>query len=606
MKVKKFETLRGLFDYSTEKFRNNIFLSFIKGEGYTYQQFGDVTTKISKVLSLNGLDKNSKIGILSQNMPNWGVAYLSITAFGRIAVPMLPDFSKMEIDNIIDHSGCETIFISKKLLCKLTEESKSKLKLIIIIDNFEIIKAPENPIFVESTLPKTEDVASIIYTSGTTGKSKGVMLSHKNICAHMKSVFILRPCYAKDVWLSLLPLSHALEFSLSFILPFYSGSSVYYIKKAPTPSVLISALKVVRPTTILSVPLIIEKIYTSKILPEIQNNKVLSKLYTNTLGRKIVNFLVGIKLKKMFGGRLRFFGIGGAKLNGDVETFLREARFPFGIGYGLTETAPLLAGMTPFKIKFQSTGVTMDGVQLRIDNPNPETGEGEIVAKGDNIMSGYYKNPEATADAFTKDGWFRTKDLGIFDKKGNLYIKGRLSNMILGPSGENIYPEEIESVINSHNDVEESLVTEKKGKIVAYVYFNQEKMKSLYLNEEKLVENNKKKRLELIAFYNEKRIEFIEKYDGKKEEFKIAYDAQRKDLYKIYSSRLAEVTDTYNKNGKSVKKTINDTMESLGKEVLVYANSKINKFSKVSIVVAKQDQFEKTATHKIKRYLYSL
>jgi long-chain acyl-CoA synthetase len=252
------------------------------------------------------------------------------------------------------------------------------------------------------------------------------------------------------------------------------------MEKPPAASTLVPLLKKVQPTIMLSVPLIIEKIYKGQILPKFTQSKVVKMLYSIAPIRKMLNRVAGQKLMETFGGRIRFFGIGGAKLDPIVEKFLMEAKFPIAIGYGLTETAPLLAGTNPQMATFQSTGPAINGVSIRIDNPNPQTGEGEIVCSGPNIMMGYYKDEEQTKAAFTEDGWFKTGDLGIVDKKGFIYIKGRLKNMILGPSGENIYPEEIESVINEYSFVVESLVVEKKGKLVAMVHFNYEELEKQF------------------------------------------------------------------------------------------------------------------------------
>ena len=224
------------------------------------------------------------------------------------------------------------------------------------------------------------DLATIIYTSGTTGNSKGVMLSHKNLISHLYSAMEMRPSFEWDVWLSILPLSHTLECSLSFLLPLSAGSQVYYLDKAPTPSVLLQALKVIRPTTLLVVPLIIEKIYRNSILPKIKAKPITAKMYKTTLGRKFLHYMAGKQMKKMFEGRMRFFGIGGAKLDGTVEQFLYEAKFPYDIGYGRTECAPLLAGAAPHQVEWQTTGPAVPGVTLKINNPDPITGEGEVVA----------------------------------------------------------------------------------------------------------------------------------------------------------------------------------------------------------------------------------
>jgi long-chain acyl-CoA synthetase len=276
----------------------------------------------------------------------------------------------------------------------------------------------------------------------------------------------------------MLPLSHTLENTVGFLLPFKYGASVYYMRKPPVPSVLLPALTQVKPTILLSVPLIIEKIFRAKILPEFQKSQVIRSLYSFAPTRKILHKVAAKKLLKTFGGELRFFGIGGAKLDPTVERFLLEGKFPYAIGYGLTETSPLLAGAVVGKTKIGSTGVAVEGVQLRIANADPITGEGEIQAKGENVMRGYYKAPEITKEVFTEDGWFKTGDRGNFDKNNLLYIKGRIKTMIVGASGENIYPEEIESVINKMRFVLESLVIEKKGKLVAMIHLNMEEIES--------------------------------------------------------------------------------------------------------------------------------
>lgn len=560
MEIKKFNTLRDLFSYCTDTFKDNKAFAYIGGNSYTYKEFGDKATEVAQLLSSAGIRKGEKVGILSQNMPNWPVAYFSTVAFGSVVVPMLPDFSESEIRNVIEHSESKALFVSKRLLYKVPEELMEKLNIVIEIDTFAILHTGKDISPAEVGYSASEDLATIIYTSGTTGASKGVMLSHRNLCTHLYAAFKLRPGFEWDVWLSVLPLSHTLECSLSMILPMMSGASVYFLEKAPTPSVLVQALKEVRPTTMLSVPMIIEKIYRSSIVPEFQASSIIRALYKTTIGRKLLHRIAGKKLIETFGGRIRFFGIGGAKLDSEVERFLLEAKFPYAIGYGLTETSPLLAGAIPSTVKWQSTGPAVHGVTLRIDNPNPETGEGEIVAQGPNVMMGYYKNPDATEQAFTKDGWFRTKDLGIIDKDGRLFIKGRLTNMILGPSGENIYPEEIESVINGHAMVAESLVTESKGKLIALVHFNPDKLKAL----------------------NEAKEEAINAYYQAKDQIVKTYEDTKDEAIKIF----------------------NEKIEQLKKEVYEYVNCRVNKFSKISVVIDHPEQFEKTATQKIKRFLY--
>lgn len=583
MNIPQFSTLKDLFNYSTETYKANTAFSYIQGDFYTYQTFGEKTVEIAKLLAQHGIGKGDKIGVLSQNMPNWPVAYFAATAYGRVAVPMLPDFSEFEIRNILEHSESKALFVSSRLLYKVPQDLMEKMSLVILIDNMSVLSSKESVETAGDDTPQEEDLATIIYTSGTTGNSKGVMLTHRNLCSHLYAVFKLRPGYDWDIWLSLLPLSHTLESSLCMMLPMMSGSSVYYIEKAPTPTILLKALKEVRPTTILSVPLIIEKIYRNTILPKFTSGGVIKWVYGTGTGRRLLNRIAGKKLVKTFGGRVRFFGIGGAKLDGEVERFLHEAKFPYAIGYGLTETSPLLAGATPDMVKWQSTGPAVHGVTLKINNPNPVTGEGEIVAKGPNVMIGYYKNPEATAEAFTEDGWFRTKDLGVFDKEGRLYIKGRLSNMILGPSGENIYPEEIESVINGHSMVAESIVTQSKGKLIARVHLNPDKLKAL-----------KEAKEEALAAYYQKRDQLIKSYEETKEELLQTYDAKKEEILQTYDAKKEEIVKAFNEKIEHIKKDISE-----------YVNARVNKFSKISIIHDHPEQFEKTATHKIKRYKYT-
>ena len=323
-------------------------------------------------------------------------------------------------------------------------------------------------------VPKPDDLAVIIYTSGTTSKPKGVMLTHAALCAQVGISSGIFPVLPDDVFLSVLPLSHTYECSIGMIYPFSMGARVVYLDRPPTASALMPALRAVRPSVMLIVPLIIEKIYRHQVLAKFNSNGFWRTLYKVGFLRRYLHRVAGKKLLKLFGGRLRFLGIGGAKLDGGAEKFLLEAKVPYAIGYGLTETAPLLAGAAPSQVRLGSTGPQAPGVQLRLEHINPDTRQGEVVALTPSVMLGYFKNPEATKEVFTDDGWFRTGDLGEFDKDGWLYIKGRLKNMIVGPGGENIYPEDIETVLNSHVYIADSIVTEQEGRLVALVHFNRD------------------------------------------------------------------------------------------------------------------------------------
>jgi long-chain acyl-CoA synthetase len=485
-------TIPSLLNESVKNYSNNDSLVFVGEENYSYQQLGNDVNLLATLLSNLGVVKGDKVAILSTNMPNWGVSFFAISVIGAIAVPILPDFHDNEIKTIIEHSEAKIIFVSSALYVNLNDEAKKLLTNIILIENFAIVPEnieAQNLADLNSSLPaeanksvqvevEEEDLASIIYTSGTTGNSKGVMLTHKNLSWTTQQCYTLQEIKTSDRFLSILPLSHTLENTVGFLLPVKYGASVHYLRKPPVPSVLMPAFQEVKPTIMLSVPLIIEKVFRAKIYPEFQKSALVSKLYSIAFFRKLLHKVAAKKLHKTFGGQLHFFGIGGAKLDPTVERFLMEGGFPYAIGYGLTETSPLLAGAVGKNRSLGSTGIAMEGVQLRIANADPLTGEGEIQAKGLNVMRGYYKAPEITKEVFTEDGWFRTGDRGNFDKDNKLYIKGRIKTMIVGASGENIYPEEIESVINKMRFVLESLVIEKKGKLVAMIHLNMEEIEA--------------------------------------------------------------------------------------------------------------------------------
>lgn len=594
MEYPHFETLRDLFFYATEKFKSNISFAYIDGVTDTYNITKEKAEKLSLILTKAGVNSGDKVALYSQNMPNWPAAYFAATAFGRVIVPILPDFSGIETENIIKHSESKALIVSQRLAEKISKEVMSQLNIVIDIDSLNIINQTIENELQEIIEPNTEDLATIIYTSGTTGNSKGVMLTHRNLCRHLDSAVTMHPVFDWDVWLSVLPLSHTLESSLCMLLPILSGSKIYYIEKVPTPTILMDALKKVKPTTMLVVPLIIEKIYKAGIAPKFNSGKLVKLIYSTTLGRKLLNRIAGKKLFEKFGGKIRFFGIGGAKLDPIVERFLCEAKFPYAIGYGLTETAPLLAGAIGKDRKLQSTGKVVTGMELRINNPDPKTGIGEIVAKGANVMTGYYKNPEATKDAFTEDGWFRTKDLGIFDKDKMLFIKGRLSNMILGPSGENIYPEQIEDVINSHELVAESIVTEDKGRLIALVHFDEAKIKDFFDERDKTYETYQQKIDRLMKLYEEK-VSMVQK----------SLYTKKDELLEIISKKKEETIKAYNEKRDEATKIFNEKIEKLKKDVHSYVNERVNKSSKISSIEHHPEQFEKTATQKIKRFKYS-
>ena len=485
-------SLNSFLENSVKKFPELPAVGFVGEEPIKYKDFNKNVTRLAFHLQSHGVKQNDKVAIWSENSPNWLITYFAILKLGAIAVPILPDFASAAIDNILTHSEAQTLFVSKSLYRKLYKESVRKIEIIVLLDDFTIhvnkdgeeSKASferfceqhkEELENLKTPNVKPEDLASIIYTSGTTGTSKGVMLTHKNLVSNTIQGYYTYPIDEHARFLSVLPMSHTLEFTLGNLFPIMCGASTRYIKKPPTAAVLMPALKEVRPTIMLTVPMIMEKIYKSKVRPSLTKNGFMKFLYGMAPTRKLLHKVAGKQLYATFGGELGFYGIGGAKLDKDVERFLKEAKFPYAIGYGLTETSPLAAGTIPENPRLGSTGPAVRGVTIKIINPDKD-GEGEIVLYGPNIMKGYYKADDLNKEVFTEDGGFRTGDTGILDKDGFLFIKGRIKNMILGPSGENIFPEEIEAAINQSEWVLESLVYEMKGKIVARIELNQEEL----------------------------------------------------------------------------------------------------------------------------------
>ena len=497
-------TLHRVFEYSTTHYADKVAYQYVDGgQKYTYAEFKMATERLSQRMSRFGIRHGDRVAIFSQNMPNWVVAYFAATAFGRVAVPILPDSSEAELTNILNHSESKVIFISQRLLPKLSEECKKKLTLIVDIETFEFLKKEDEDFRCNGWVkdPTPDDLACIIYTSGTTGNAKGVMLSHRNLTHNLAASFKAEPAFKKDRFLSILPAAHAYEMGVSTIYSFYVGATCYTLQKPAAPAVLLPAMKKVKPTIICSVPLIIEKVIKNSVWPTIQKSRILSWMDKHMPW--LLHYLIGNKLVKTFGGKLTFFGIGGAKLDPKVEQFLKDCHFPYAVGYGLTETAPLVCNVMVKKPKrVGSIGVASYKVEIKLDNVNPTNGEGEIVCRGDNVMLGYYRDPERTRTVLDDEGWFHTSDIATVDKDGNYYIKGRLNSTILGPSGENIYPEEIEQVINNIDGVEESLVIERGGKLVALVKFEDNVLDWNQASEDKFFEDLEKRKKAVLDWVN--------------------------------------------------------------------------------------------------------
>ncbi len=551
-------TIPSLLEYSFSRFMQNKSFSFVDEKQNTYADLQKQIYKIGNLLRKLDIKKGDKVAILAANSPQWVASYMAIGAIGGVVVPILPDFSATEVKNILEHSLAKAVFVSEKLVQNIPFSFTSH---IIKIENQSLLSSSNSKLHVENDYENLsyediaeDDLLAIIYTSGTTGTSKGVMLTHKNIIFNAKQCLGMQEVNEKDRFLSILPLSHTFENTLGMIIPFMCGSSVYYLKKLPTPAVLLPAMEKIKPTMFLLVPLVIEKIYKSKILKQINSKKITKYLYKVRPFQKILNNIAGKKLYQAFGGELKFFGIGGAKLNSTVEQFLLDCDFPYSIGYGMTECAPVINGAFGKNRKVGFAGVSVEGLELRIFKEKISDKIGEIQVRGPNMMKGYYKAPELNKEVFTDDGWLRTGDLGMVDKKGQLSIRGRLKTMILGSSGENIYPEEIESVINKMDLVLESLVTQRGGKLVAMVYVNMEEL------EDRL----KRLHQNMISFKDD----------------------------------AMQYTD-------ETKKYLEQKAQEALKEIRPIINQELNKFSQIHQIILQSTPFEKTPTHKIKRFLYA-
>lgn len=557
-------TFPALWQNSVTKFSKRPALSFVNGTPFTYEQIDKKIKKTSALLQSLGIKKGDRVSIFSTSMPNWGASYFGTVNIGAIAVPLLPDFSAIEVESILNHAQVSVMFVAEKLWNKIKDISESILPIVIKLDDFTFLRGePENFEIkdlsnFEQVEISEEDTASIIYTSGTTGRSKGVELSHKNLVWTALQCQTVHRVNQRDRCLSFLPLSHVYEFTIGFVLIVLNGAAIYYLERPPTVSTLLPAFKKIRPTIVLSVPMIMEKIYKNKIYPTLNKSEFSKKLYRIPFFQKILHKVAGSKLKKTFGGRICFFGIGGAKVDTQVEYFLKDAKFNYAIGYGLTETSPLLAGSSPKETIPGTVGPILRGVELAIINPDEETGIGEVVARGPNVMKGYYKDPELTKSVFTTsedsvgEGWFKTGDLGLLHNGMWLELKGRLKNMILSSSGENIYPEDIEFVLNQHPLVNESLVVEEEGNLVALVQLDGEKLKK----------------------------------DG---------------------TLLEKLLSAGNAVGDAVHDFTEDVLykrDALVSEIKFFVNEKVNKMSKITKIKFIEN-FEKTASQKIKRYMYN-
>ena len=469
------------------------------GEEFT---FGDLATRIERfhiVFESIGVGKGDKIALCAKNSARWAVSFLAVTTYEAVVVPILADFHPDSIDSLVDHSESKILFTDTDLWKKLDIKKMPLVKTVVSVNDFSILYTADDHVakaleqlpelfaakFPEGVRPEdvsyptdnAGDLAIINYTSGTTSAPKGVMLRYECLSSNVQFGQDNIPSYNTDKIVSMLPLAHMYGMMFEFLYPLCGGTAIYFLGKTPTPALLLGAMKEVRPYLVVTVPLVMEKIFKSAVLPVL--NKPLMKVLAAVPGLDRILFnAIRKKLLTAFGGNVRMIIMGGAALNPEVEKWFKKFRLPFTVGYGMTEAAPLLAYEEWRKFVPRSCGKAIDREEVRIDSEDPRNIVGEIQARGVNIMSGYYRNEEATKAAFTEDGWMNTGDLGVMDADGNIFIRGRSKNMILSSNGQNIYPEEIEAVVNNCPYVVESVVVDRGAKLVALVYLDRDRMRA--------------------------------------------------------------------------------------------------------------------------------
>ena len=508
-------------------------LANFRGEAFT---FGELATQIAKFhvfFEKIGLKKGDKVALCAKNSARWGVTFFSANTYEAVLVPILADFHPESVNSLVDHSESKLLLTDSDIWNKLDITKMPTVKAVISSSDFSLLYAADETIQAASdsleqlfnekypsgfsaadvTYPidNDKDLAIINYTSGTTSAPKGVMLRYECVSENVAFGQKRLPSYPGDKIVSMLPMAHMYGMMFELIYPLCGGSSVYYLGKTPTPALLLGAMAEVKPYLVITVPLVMEKIFKSKVAPVV--NKPLMKVLCALPGLNQVIFKkIRTQLLNAFGGNVREIVMGGAALNPDVEKWFRKFKLPFTVGYGMTEAAPLLAYEDWWDFASKSCGKAVDSVEVRIDSEDPYNKVGEIQAKGNSLMSGYYKNEEATKAAFTEDGWMRTGDLGVVDALGNIYIRGRSKNMILSANGQNIYPEEIEAVINNQPYVVESVVVDRGASLVALVYVDGDKLTADGLNIDQQMDAMKAEVNKLMPSYSKiSKVEVMDK-----------------------------------------------------------------------------------------------
>lgn len=489
-------------------------------------QYKDVARKIEKLHILfenSGVEHGDKIAICGRNCASWAVVFLATLTYGAVAVPVLHEFTADQIHNIVNHSEAKLLFVGDVVATVIDPTKMPSLEGIVYIPDYSLVVSRTdkltyarehlNELFGKK-YPKAfrqqhisyykekdpSELALINYTSGTTGFSKGVMLPYRALWSNIDfAKGVLGKTIKKgDNTISILPMAHMYGMSFEFLFEFLHGCHVFYLTRVPSPAIIAQAFKDVKPAIVIAVPLVIEKIIRKKVFPQIQNTKVKLLMKMPGVGKKVKKRICE-QVYKAFGGNLYEVIIGGAALNQEIESFLKDIDFPFTVGYGATECAPIITYSDWHDFVPMSCGREVVHMEVKIDSENPETVPGEILARGLNVMLGYYKNDEATAQTIDKDGWYHTGDLGLMDKGGNVFIKGRSKNMLLGPNGQNIYPEEIEDKLNSMTFAMESVVVQRDGKLVGLVHPDFDEVHAMGLSRDDLQSLMEENRVQVNA-----------------------------------------------------------------------------------------------------------
>jgi len=481
-------------------------LSNYKEKGLSYKEIAGKMLKLHLMFKDAGLREGDKVALVGRNSANWCVVYLATVTYGAVIVPILPDFKPEDLTNLINHSDASLLFADDKIYETLDNSKIPQITGVVSLDDFSMITAQKTDLKrkylaldekFQKAYPalKQEDVkfsditndklAVISYTGGTTGFSKGVMLSHNSLAANIRYAQANMPLESGDPVVSFLPLAHTYGCAFEFLFPFTYGCHITILSKTPSPQIIVQAFKEIRPRLVLSVPLVIEKIFKKQLLPVI--GKPHMKLLLAIPGvNRILHKKINAKLTETFGGRFKEIVIGGAAFNPEAEKFFRKIGFRFTVGYGMTECGPLISYASWDTTKLGASGRPVDTLEVTIDSSDPQKETGEIILRGDNVMMGYYKNEKATREIIDEKGWMHTGDLGIMDREKNIFIKGRSKSMLLGPSGKNIFPEEIEAVINNMDYISESVVISEDNKLVALIYPDFEAVKKENISEEQL------------------------------------------------------------------------------------------------------------------------